>query len=75
MLQVYTVVIRSAMSYAAHAWHQPPTDRGQNKGLRFVTGGFKATPIQSLETLRVNGRLDFKALLTTVEGVKKVTKW
>jgi hypothetical protein len=27
------------------------------------------------DQLRVNGRSDFEALLTTVEGVKKVTKW
>ena len=25
--------------------------------------------------LRMNGRLDFGALLTKVEGVKKVTRW
>ena len=27
------------------------------------------------EQLRMNGRLDFGALLTKVEGVKKVTRW
>ena len=27
------------------------------------------------EQLRINGRLDFEALLTKVEGVKKVTRW
>jgi hypothetical protein len=27
------------------------------------------------ERLRVNGRLDFKVLLITVEGVRKVTWW
>jgi len=27
------------------------------------------------EQLRMNGRLDFEALLTKVEGVKKVTRW
>jgi hypothetical protein len=27
------------------------------------------------EPLRVNGRLDFKELLTTVEGVKRVIRW
>jgi hypothetical protein len=61
--QVYTMVIRPAMAYAALAWHQPASSRGQglamtrafqkvqNKCLRSVTGGFKATPIRSLETL------------------------
>ena len=61
--QVYTMVVRPAMAYAAHVWHQPAAERGQglgltrklqkiqNKSLRIVTGGYKATPIQSLETL------------------------
>jgi hypothetical protein len=61
--QVYTMVIRPAMTYAAHTWHQPAVERGrglalsnrlqkiQNKCLRVVTGGFRATPIKSLETL------------------------
>jgi reverse transcriptase-like protein len=61
--QVYTMVIRPAIAHAAHAWHQPDTDKGrgttptrrlqkvQNECLRVVTGGFKATPIKSLETL------------------------
>lgn len=29
--QVYTMIIRPAMAYAAHAWHQPVAERG--KGL------------------------------------------
>jgi hypothetical protein len=61
--QVYTMVIRPAMAYAALAWHQPASSRDQglaltrafqkvqNKCLHSVTGGYKATPIQSLETL------------------------
>jgi hypothetical protein len=27
------------------------------------------------EQLRINGRLDFRELLTTVEGTRKVTRW
>jgi hypothetical protein len=29
----------------------------------------------SREQLRINGRLDFRQLLTTAEGVRKVTRW
>jgi hypothetical protein len=29
----------------------------------------------SREQLRINGRLDFSELLTTAEGVRKVTRW
>lgn len=58
--QVYTTVIRPALTYASHIWHRPGpkspailrTARSiQNRNLRTVCGAFKATPIRSLETL------------------------
>jgi exonuclease III len=63
--QIYTSMIRPAMSYAAAIWYIPKGLRGigfrnpmnhlhtleiiQNQGLRRVLGAFKATPIPVLE--------------------------
>jgi Reverse transcriptase (RNA-dependent DNA polymerase)/Endonuclease-reverse transcriptase len=67
---VYTSVIRPAIAYAAHTWHQPMAEKGQgvrltrelqriqNKCLRVITGAYKATPISSLETLACVPPLD-----------------
>jgi hypothetical protein len=33
------------------------------------------TPNPETHRLRVNGRLDFKTMLTTVEGIKSITRW
>jgi Reverse transcriptase (RNA-dependent DNA polymerase)/Endonuclease-reverse transcriptase len=68
--QVYISMIRPALTYAALAWHQPEAKKGQqssltrkfqaiqNKCLRFITGGYKASSISSLETLAFIPPLD-----------------
>ena len=57
--ELYTKVIRSALSYGASAWHQMgDTEKGpalqlrtvQNSCLRTVTGAYKAIPVRHLET-------------------------
>jgi hypothetical protein len=61
--QVYSAVVRPAMTYGAAAWHTPTKspnrkaqgmaaklERIQNKCLRIVAGAYRATPIRSLET-------------------------
>jgi len=62
--QVYSSVVRPALVYGAAIWHTPAKDprkakaKGlaaklqpiQNKCLRIVTGAYRATPTQSLET-------------------------
>lgn len=68
--EVYTAVIRPVMSYASHIWHQPLPNRHhkdplvdalstiQNTCLRAVVGGFRATPIKTLELLAFIPPLD-----------------
>lgn len=58
---IYTAVVRPAMTYGSAVWHAPKelkkTSKSmenrlsvvQNKCLRLVLGGYKATPIQALE--------------------------
>jgi hypothetical protein len=57
--QVYAVVIRSVLAYAAPSWHE--IERGlkklskalilvQNRCLRIITGAYKATPARYLES-------------------------
>jgi hypothetical protein len=57
--QVYTVVIRSVLAYGAPNWHgirKGPKGLGtaftptQNKGLRIVSGAYKATPARYFES-------------------------
>jgi len=59
--QIYSSVVRPLLAYGAASWHIPSKDgkaRGlaktlgplQNKCLRTVTGAYKATPTQALET-------------------------
>lgn len=60
--QVYTAVVRPAMTYGAPVWHLPKEPRKkrtglvaslatllQNKCLRSITGAYKATNIEVLE--------------------------
>ena len=58
--QVYTAVVRPAMTYGSTVWHTPREIKKnkattsklsvmQNKCLRTVTGAFKATPVEVLE--------------------------
>lgn len=58
---VYTAVVRPAMTYGSLVWHAPKELKGlsksaenrlavvQNKCLRLISGGYKATPVQALE--------------------------
>jgi hypothetical protein len=60
--EVYTKYIRSALAYSASSFHTPTPLRGkpqgvaqglgkaQNRGLRVVTGAYRATPTHTLET-------------------------
>jgi hypothetical protein len=68
--QVYTMVVRPALTYAAHIWPNPVEGRYQrrallrlacrvhNRCLRLVNGAFRATPTTSLETLAYVPPLD-----------------
>ena len=60
--QVYTAVVRPALTYGAAIWHTPTKNQSrtaqgvaaklrtiQNKCLRTVTGAYRATPISTLE--------------------------
>jgi hypothetical protein len=61
--QVYSAVVRPALTYGAAIWHTPTKgpngkvqglaaklEKIQNKCLRVVAGAYRATPIRSLET-------------------------
>jgi hypothetical protein len=60
--EVYTKCIRSALAYGASSFHTPTPPGGkpqgvaqglgkaQNRGLRVVTGAYRATPTHTLET-------------------------
>ena len=62
--QVYTAVVRPAMTYGSTIWHTPKEIKKsngisnklaviQNKCLRTIAGAFKATPIPVLERKRI----------------------
>jgi hypothetical protein len=68
------------MIYRALAWHQPTTDSRrltgeimprldviQNQCLRVITRAFQATPVRSLETLKVTTLLDLYLLSVRIE--------
>jgi hypothetical protein len=60
--QIYSAMVRSALTFGATAWHTPSgkpervkgsalkLEKFQNKCLRMVAGAYKATPIRRLET-------------------------
>jgi len=59
--QIYTMVVRSVMSYGANIWHTPTLRKGKARGivrklcsqqtkcLRTAIGAYKATPVRNVE--------------------------
>jgi hypothetical protein len=66
--EIYTKVIRSALSYGAGVWHYPTTQRqkgvakqlatNQSQCLRIVSGAYRATPVRFLEVETATPPLD-----------------
>jgi hypothetical protein len=83
---VYQMVVLPALAYGALAWHQPGrcagsnTPRGlvtklqswQNRCLRAITGGYRATPISTMEAEANMSRLDLALDSKVARAIKRL---